>query len=114
MKSTRLRLSPARALTTQELIYPISCHAWELLPCCDKGSEEPEPTSEEDAFAPIDHLQRLMMNWIQAVEQLRRKRRRTARAYVRLRRQHALGKAQHALRRKLCRLCQRQEEAWRE
>lgn len=114
MKSTRLRLSPARALTTQELIYLMSCHAWELLPCCDKDSEEPEPTSEEDAFAPIDHLQQLVTNWIQAVEQLRRKRRLTVRAYVRLRRQHAHAKAQRALRWRLRRICQRKEEVWRE
>jgi hypothetical protein len=110
MKSTRLSFSPARALTILGLIYPMSSQVWQLLPCCDKDSKEPELTSEEDAFVPIDHLQRLVKNWIQAVEQLQRKRRRTARAYVRLRREHAHVKAQRALRWRLRRICRRQEE----
>jgi hypothetical protein len=95
MKPTRLSFSPAlpcvdcRVLTTQGLIHPMSSQVWQLLPLCSKD----------------------ITNRIQAIEQLQSRRRRIARAYVRLRRQHAHVKAQRALRWRLCRMCQREKEA---
>ncbi len=120
MKPTRLSFSPSlpcvdcRELTSRGLIYPISSQVWQLLSLCDKDIKEPEPASEVDAFAAIGHLQQLFTSRIQAIEQLQRRRRRIARAYVRLCRQHAHIKAQRALRWRLRRICQSQEEVWRD
>src|SRR5712691_286194 len=111
-KPIRLNFSPAlpcvncRELITRGLIYPMSPRVWHLLPLCNKDIEEPVPAGEEEPFASIGSLQQLVTNRLKAIEQLQRRRRRTARAYMRLRRQHTHVKAQRALRWRLRRICQ--------
>ncbi len=120
MKPTRLSFLPALPcvdcleLASRGLICPISPQVWQLLPLCDKDIKEPELASEADAFAAIGHLQQLATSRIQAIGQLQRRRRRIARAYVRLHRRHAYIEAQRALRWRLRSICQRQEEVARD
>lgn len=112
MKPEQLSFSPAlpcvdcRELTTQGLIYPMSSQVWQLLPLCSKDMEESGPTGEEEEFASIGQLQRLVASRIEAIERLRHRRCQLTHAYLRLRRQHAPGKALRCLRRNLNR-------AWR-
>lgn len=124
-KPTRLSFTPAlpcadcRTLTTQGLIYPMSSQVWQLVPLCNEPSREPEPVGEagEDQLASVSALKPRIMNDLQMIRQLRRKRQCVARAFLRLRRQDGHTKAKRALRRKLCHLCLRQAEAvevWRE
>jgi len=114
----QLSFSPAlpcvdcRELTTLGLIYPMSSQLWQLLPLCSKDIGEPGPAGEEEPFASVCQLRQLITDQIRVIEHLQRRRRRIARAYVRLRRQHA--KAQRALRWRLRRICQRKEEVWHE
>ncbi len=119
-KPTRLCFTPTlpcvdcRVLTAQGLIYPMSSQVWQLLPLCSKDIGEPGPAGKEEPFASVRQLRQLITDQIQVIEHLQRRRRRIAHAYVRLRREHAHAKAQRALRWRLRRICQRQQEVWRE
>ena len=83
-------------------------------PVCSEDIGEPGPAVEEEPFASVRQLRQLITDQIQVIEHLQRRRHRIARAYVRLRKQHAHVKAQRCLRWRLQRICQRQEEVWRE
>ncbi len=117
-KPMRLCFTPAlpcvdcRALTAQGLIYPMSSQVWQLLPFCDEHIEELPGSNGPVA---ISALQYRISEQLTVVRQLQRRRRRIARAYMRLRRQHAHTKLQRALRSRLRCICQRQaEEVWRD
>ena len=98
-------------LTAQGCISLMSSQVWQLLPLCSKDSGEAEPVDEENTFASIDQPQQLVTSRIRTREQLQRRRRWIARAYVRLRRQRAHVKVQRSLRRELNRVCKLQVEA---
>ncbi len=119
-KPMRLCFTPAlpcvdcKQPATQGLIYSMSSQVWQFLPLCSKDIGERGPTGEEEPFASVRQLRQLITDQIQVIEQFQRRRRRIARAYLRLRREHAHVKAQRALRWQLRRICQRQEEMWGE
>ncbi len=117
MTSSRLNFTPAlvcvdcKRHTNQGLIYQTGSPVWQLLPLCDEQSEKP---SGSDEPISLSALQYRVNEQLTVVRQLQHRRRRIARAYVRLRREHAHVKAQRALRWRLRHICQRQEEVWHE
>jgi hypothetical protein len=100
-KSAQLSFSPALPCvdchepTTRGLIYPMSSQVWQLLPLCDEHSKEPSGSDEPVAFCVLRYR---IDRQLAAIQHIRRRRQRLARAYLRLRKQHAYHKAQRALR----------------
>lgn len=114
-KPTRLSFSPALPCVDCEqptqlgLIYQMSSQVWQLLPLCERDIKE--PAGEEEAFSSIADLQQLVTHHLQVIHQIQRRRHHSARAYMRLRRQHAPIKVRRALRWQLNQAYKLQAEA---
>ena len=114
MKSMPLSFSPAlpcvvcKQPATAGRIYTVNPLVWQLVPLCNEHTEE-LPGSDEPVA--ISALQYRISEQLTVVRQLQRRRRRIARAYVRLRREHAHIKAQRALRWRLNQTYKLQAEA---
>lgn len=114
MKPKRLSFRPALPCVVCEQpataghIYTMNPLVWQLVPLCNEHTEE---LPGSDKPVAISALQYRISEQLTMVRQLQRRRHRIARAYVRLRRQHAHTKAQRALRWRLNRASQLQAEA---
>lgn len=115
MTPNKLHFTPAlpcadcKQPTQQGLIYPTSSLVWQLLPLCERDIDK--PAGEEEPFSSIRDLQQLVAHHLQVIHQIQRKKRHQARAYLRLRRQHAPAKSLRALRWRLNRSYKLQVEA---
>lgn len=89
-------------------ISPMSALTWQRLPLCDECLDEPPGRLD---LVALSTLRSSIDEQLAMVGQLQHRRRWMARAYVRLRRQHAHTKAQRALRWKLKRAYRREAEA---
>ena len=82
--------------TQQGLISPMRSLAWQLVPLCEQDIGQ--LACEEVSCSNIADLQNQITRQLQVIHQLQRRRQHLARAYLRLRRQHAHHKARRALR----------------
>ena len=98
---SRLNFSPAQTIVdckqeaNQGVISQMGSLVWQLLPLCDEHIEEPFGSNEP---VPFSALRYRINEQLAVVQHLQHRKRCIAHAYVRLRRQHAHGKALRALR----------------
>jgi len=98
---SRLNFSPAQTIVdckqeaNQGVISQMGSLVWQLLPLCGEHIEEPSRSDEPVSLSAHRHR---INEQLAVIQHLQRRKRRIAHAYVRLRRQHAHGKALRALR----------------